>query len=98
CGATGNVVFLAHGVIDRPTLNMAAVRSLLGLSDFSPVIGTFGFMLPGKGLTDLFHAFALTLKAYPAAYLLMVNADYPTPESQEQRERCLALVRLLEIE
>jgi glycosyltransferase involved in cell wall biosynthesis len=98
CGATGNVVFLAHGVIDRPTLNMAAVRSLLGLSDFSPVIGTFGFVLPGKGLTELIHAFALTLKAYPAAYLLMVNADYPTPESQEQRERCLALVRLLEIE
>jgi len=98
CGVTGNVVLLAHGVIDRPTLNADAVRSLLGLSDFSPVIGTFGFLLPGKGLTELIHSFALILRAYPAAYLLMVNADYPAPESEEQRERCLALVRLLEIE
>ncbi len=95
---TENVVLLAHGVIDRPTLNADAVRSLLGLSDFGPVIGTFGFLLPGKGLTELIHSFALILRAYPAAYLLMVNADYPTPESQEQRERCLALVRLLDIE
>jgi tetratricopeptide (TPR) repeat protein len=28
----------------------------------------------------------------------MINAEYPTPESQEVRERCLALARLLEIE
>jgi tetratricopeptide (TPR) repeat protein len=62
------------------------------------VIGSFGFLLPGKGLTELIHGFALILRTYPDAYLLMLNADYPTPESLEQRERCLALVRLLELE
>jgi hypothetical protein len=62
------------------------------------IIGSFGFLLPGKGLTELIYSFALILRAYPDAYLLMLNADYPTPESQEQRERCLALVRLLEME
>jgi glycosyltransferase involved in cell wall biosynthesis len=97
-GVTGNVVLLAHGVIDRGPLDADAVCTLLGLSDFSPVIGTFGFSLPGKGLTELIHSFALILKAYPAAYLLMINADYPTPASQEYRERCRALVRLLDIE
>jgi hypothetical protein len=85
-------------VIDRTALNPDGVRGLLGLSGFSPVIGTFGFLLPGKGLTELIHSFALILKAYPTAYLLMVNADYPLPESHEERERCRALVRLLEIE
>src|SRR6516165_7809948 len=98
CGLTENVVLLAHGVIERSTMDMDAVRNLLGLSDFSPVIGTFGFLLPGKGLTELIHGFALMLRAHPSAYLLMLNADYPTPESQQQREHCLALVRLLEIE
>jgi tetratricopeptide (TPR) repeat protein len=49
-------------------------------------------------LTELIHSFALILKAYPAAYLLMINADYPTPESLEYRERCRGLVRLLDIE
>ncbi len=97
-GVTQNVVLLAHGVIDRAPLNPDGVRGLLGLSGFTPVIGTFGFMLPGKGLTELIHSFALILRAYPTAYLLMVNADYPLPESHEERKRCLALVRLLEIE
>jgi len=97
-GVTQNVVLLTHGVIDRTALNPDGVRGLLGLSGFSPVVGTFGFMLPGKGLTELIHSFALMLKAYPTAYLLMVNADYPLPESQEERERCRALLRLLEIE
>jgi glycosyltransferase involved in cell wall biosynthesis len=95
---TDNVVLLAHGVIDRAALNADGVRSLIGLSGFSPVIGTFGFMLPGKGLTELIHSFALLLRAYPTAYLLMLNADYPAAESGEERERCLALARLLEIE
>jgi len=97
-GVIDNVVLLAHGVIDRAPLNPDGVRSLLGLSGCSPVVGTFGFMVPGKGLTELIHGFALMLRTYPTAYLLMVNADYPIPESQEEREHCTALIRLLEIE
>jgi glycosyltransferase involved in cell wall biosynthesis len=97
-GVTGNVILLAHGVIDREPLNADAVRSLLGLSDFSPIIGSFGFLLPGKGLMELIHSFALILNSHPTAYLLMINAEFPTPESREQRERCLKLVRLLDIE
>src|ERR1700745_3398258 len=38
------------------------------------------------------------MRSYPYAYLLMVNADYPVPASQEVRDRCLALTRLLDIE
>jgi glycosyltransferase involved in cell wall biosynthesis len=98
CGVSANVVLLAHGVIDRAAPNADAVRSLLGLSAFRPVIGTFGFLLPDKGLTELIHSFALILRAYPSAYLLMLNAAYPAAESQDERERCLALLRLLEIE
>jgi glycosyltransferase involved in cell wall biosynthesis len=97
-GVSANVVFLPHGVIDRAAPNADAVRSLLGLSAFRPVVGTFGFLLPGKGLTELIHSFALILRAYPEAYLLMLNAAYPAAESQDERERCLALLRLLEIE
>jgi len=98
CGVSANVVLLPPGVIDRAAPNAAAVRSLLGLSRFSPVIGTFGFLLPGKGLPELIHAFALILRAHPAAYLLMLNADYPAEQSQEERARCLALLRLLDLE
>jgi hypothetical protein len=71
CGVTENVVLLAHGVIDHAPPNADAVRSLLGLSRFSSVIGKFGFLLPDKGLPERIHSFALILRAYPAAYLLM---------------------------
>ncbi|HYZ41869.1 MAG TPA: glycosyltransferase, partial [Stellaceae bacterium] len=97
-GVTDNVALLAHGVIDRAPLNADAVRGLLGLADCRPVIGSFGFLLPGKGLVELIYAFALISRAHPAAHLLMLNADYPTPESRQERERCLALIRLLELE
>ena len=89
---------LTHGVIDRPPLHKDAARGLLGLSGFGPVIGTFGFLLPGKGLPELIHAFALLLRAHPRAYLLMLNADYPTPESDAERERCQVLIRELDLE
>jgi tetratricopeptide (TPR) repeat protein len=49
-------------------------------------------------LPELIHAFALILRAHPAAYLLMLNADYPAAQSQEERARCLALLRLLDLE
>lgn len=97
-GVSGNVVLFPHGIIDRPALNADAVRALLGLSGSSPIIGSFGFLLPGKGLTELIHSFALITRACPNAYLLMVNAEFPTPKSREQSERCLQLVRLLELE
>jgi glycosyltransferase involved in cell wall biosynthesis len=97
CGVSTNLALLPHGVIDRPAPKADAVRALLGLSGFGPAIGTFGFLLPGKGLPELIHAFALILRAHPSAYLLMLNADYPTPESEEERDRCLALLRLLEL-
>ena len=97
-GLTENVILLAHGVIDQPTLSAEAVRVLLGLSTCSPIIGTFGFLLPDKGLPELIQSFALLLRAHPAAYLLMLNAGYPSAESEQERERCLALLRQLEIE
>ena len=97
-GVSGNVVLFPHGAMDRHAFNADAVRGLLGLSGFSPVIGTCGFLLPGKGLTELIHGFALILRACPAAYLLMINAEFPTPESREQHERCLEMMRLLDIE
>ncbi len=91
-----NVVMIPPGVIDRPVVNAATVRSLLGLQQFHPIVGTFGFLLPPKGLQQLIHAFALVLRHFPEATLLMLNAEFPgAVESAEERDRCLALIREL---
>jgi glycosyltransferase involved in cell wall biosynthesis len=88
-----NVVMIPPGAIDRPARDAATVRGLLSLQQFHPIIGTFGFLLPPKGLPQLIDAFALVLRHFPEALLLMLNAEYPgSVESAEERDHCRALI------
>jgi glycosyltransferase involved in cell wall biosynthesis len=94
-----NVVMIPPGAIDQPALNAAIARRLLGLQQFQPIVGTFGFMLPPKGLPQLIHAFALVQRHFPEAMLLLLSAEYPgSVESAEERDRCRALIRGLGLE
>jgi glycosyltransferase involved in cell wall biosynthesis len=96
-GITDNLVLVPHGMIDRPPLSASAVRVLLGLERFAPVIGTFGFLFPHKGFQNLIYSFALLLRWHPTALLLMLNAEYPDEKSQAERERCRTLIDQLGI-
>ena len=98
-GIVDNVVLIPPGVIERQPLSMSTVRALLGLQQFAPIIGTFGFLLPPKGLQQLIHAFALVLRRFPEAMLLMLNAQYPgVLASTEERDRCRAMIRELQLD
>jgi glycosyltransferase involved in cell wall biosynthesis len=98
-GLVDNVVMIPLGVIERPALSMATLRSLLGLPQNDPIVGTFGFLLPPKGLQQLIYAFAVVLRHFPEATLLMLNAEFPGAlESAEERARCLALIGELGLE
>lgn len=88
----GNVTLIPLGVIDRPVPEKARVRDLLDLQRFHPIVGTFGFLLPQKGLPQLIEAFALVLREFPDALLLMLNAQYPAAESAEERDICRELI------
>ncbi len=57
------------------------------------VIGSFGFLLPGKGLPQLIEAFALLAKTDPTIELKLINALYPAPVSDDERLRCEELIR-----
>jgi len=46
------------------------------------VIGTYGFALPNKGLIELVDSFASIAADRPDLHLLMVNAEFPVPESR----------------
>lgn len=91
-GVAGNVVTQPLGVIDRPPPGQASVRRLLNLQQFRPIVGTFGFLLPPKGLPQLIAAFALVRREFPDALLLMLNAEYPAAELVEERAICLELI------
>jgi glycosyltransferase involved in cell wall biosynthesis len=93
-----NVVMIPPGVVDRPALNAAVARRRLNLQQFHPIVGTFGFLLPPKGLPQLIDAFTAVLRHYPKAMLLMLSAEYPAVESAQERNRCQALIRELCLE
>ncbi len=80
-----NVALLPHGVPDflppRPAREPGA----------APLIGCYGFFLPGKGIDVLIEVLAILRQTRPGARLRLVNADYGVQLSSEEIARCRAL-------
>lgn len=88
-GITDNVVLLPYGV--SPDGIAAARRSAPPRKlppDAIPVIGCYGFFLPGKGIVHLIAAVALLKATWPNLRLRLVNASYGTPKSEAEIDRC----------
>ncbi len=77
-GLTDNVALLPHGA---PPLATSRPARALAAGD-APLIGSYGFFLPGKGLPQLIEAVAALRAEWPCVRLRLVNAEY--------RERGLA--------
>ena len=92
-GLAANVVLLPHGV--AAPLPLRPVRSIEPGSADGPVIGCYGFFLPGKGIDTLIEAFAMLRRAWPEARLLLVNAEYDAQVSRDEIARSRALVASL---
>ena len=69
-GLECNVTLLPHGVA------ASLPRQELRNAGLAPVIGCYGFFLPGKGIAELIRAIALLKKTRPDARLRLVNANY----------------------
>jgi glycosyltransferase involved in cell wall biosynthesis len=71
-----NVTLLPQGVIDTaPPQRVALEKSI-------KTIATYGFALPNKGLSQMVEAMKLMCQGENAGVrLLMVNAEYPDPQS-----------------
>ena len=93
-GLVENVTLFPHGFPAPPPLNLAKERP----PSTSPVIATFGFLLPNKGLQALIRAFALLRRALPDARLMMLTARYPAGVSEQEEEACRKLIAELELE
>lgn len=88
-----NVSATLHGALDVPDEPAAEARSRLGLF-LGPVIGTFGFLRPHKGVRELIEAAAVLRDLYPGVTLLCLNALYPTPDSEQCLAECRHLVHV----
>ncbi|MFI8029186.1 glycosyltransferase [Serratia marcescens] len=74
-GLVNNVTLFPHGVINYPALASTAHRNL------PPLVASYGFCLPHKGLKELIEAVAYLKKAGNPIRLRLVNAEYPVSES-----------------
>ncbi len=83
-GLVHNTVMIPHG--SAPAM---AGRPAQALPDSSaPLIGCYGFFLPGKGMPALIESLAIVKRKWPKARLRLVNADYGTVESQAEIDAC----------
>jgi glycosyltransferase involved in cell wall biosynthesis len=76
-GLTSNAVFLPQGLWVAGPLPVE-----LPFLKGKTVLATYGFALPGKGLKEVLEAFSMLELERPGTYhLLLVNAEYPEPQS-----------------
>ncbi len=88
-GLDQNVTVLAQGYPEVAPLPIAIARQRLGLP-LGPLVGTFGFLRPHKGVLELIRAVARLRRRRPDIGLLAVTARYPTEDSAAYLERCRA--------
>lgn len=92
-GMETNVEVFPHGFSGGSPVDQADARAGLGLPADGLVIGSYGFLMPYKGIDVLVEAVALLRDAGRPAKLLMVNSLYPHPISQELLDRCRTLAK-----
>ncbi|WP_018915467.1 glycosyltransferase [Vreelandella zhanjiangensis] len=95
-GVTDNVTQIPQGVDDPAESQPAPTQT-----GSAPIIGSFGFLLPHKGINALIEAFAALRKKQmvpEATTLRLVTSVRDEPSSQEELARCQRTAQRLGVE
>lgn len=93
-GLTENVALFPMGLPAAPVGDRAEVRARLGWGAV-PVVASFGYLLPGKGLRELIAAVAILRARIPHIRLAMLNALYPVAASAHECWLCWGDIQAL---
>ena len=85
-GLITNVSLFPHGVVKR-------VSNTTKSTSNKRVIASYGFLLPHKGILELIKAFILLKKRDYNIHLLLLNALYPNPLSDQYLKTCKEAIR-----
>ncbi len=91
-----NISLFPHGVTKRE-VKRKNIKKELGLNG-KRVIASYGFLLPHKGIKELIEAFAIVNKKNNDLHLLLVNAIYPNPISDEYLHICQETIKKLNLQ
>src|SRR5262249_35741584 len=95
-GLSHNVELFPQGVHDVADQDLSALRARLGIGG-RPIVATYGFLLPHKGIPELIEAFPLILAEHPRATLLLVTALHPKAPVTNLLRQCLDRIEFLGI-
>jgi glycosyltransferase involved in cell wall biosynthesis len=87
-----NISLIPHGQIKTATRTPDKVRSVLGLNDRYPVIGSYGFLFSHKGICETIQAVGILKEKFPKIYYLASCALYEHPDSYACHNKCLELI------
>ena len=92
-----NVTLFPQGVSQGGPSDRITTQQALGITG-KTVIGSYGFLLPHKGIPELIEAFGLLQADNNTLHLLLVNARYPHPSSDEVLQCCQDTITRLKLE
>lgn len=95
-GIIENVTLFPHGFPAFESRDREEIKTDLRISA-SPVISTYGFLVPHKGLLELIEAVSMLREDYPDVMLLALTAFHPNAASWEYYELCLRKAYELDI-
>jgi len=95
-GLIDNVALFPHGIqtlVSEPH-KQCEIKKRLNISD-KIIIASTGFLLPHKGIIPLIYAANELKKRWGNIHLLLINALYPHPVSEEYFMKCKKIIHLL---
>ncbi|HLH17273.1 MAG TPA: methyltransferase domain-containing protein [Bryobacteraceae bacterium] len=75
-GYTGPLAVIPHGAW-IPEADRNGFRGRLGLDEFTPLVGIFGFLKPYKRIAESLRAFRRLLRVVPNARMILVGEPHP---------------------
>jgi glycosyltransferase involved in cell wall biosynthesis len=97
-GVADNVHVIPIGTESPVPIDRTAARRRLGIPDHAFVVGTFGFLLPHKGLIPLVRAVAELRSIGVDAWLVATCALHPDPSSAAHRAAVVEEIHRLELD
>ena len=94
-GVSDNVKLIHHGNVAFPEEDRA-IRRDLGIN-LQPVVGTFGFLLPHKGILELLHALSILRGEFPNIGLVAQCALHHDPISRDFERSVRRAIRDLDL-
>ena len=84
---TKNSFYIPLGVLEFPDEDTDNCKKSLRILGF-PVIGSFGFLRPHKGVLEAIEAIGILRNQYPNILFLGINALYPSKDSEQYLGEC----------